>query len=41
VIDTKSQNLSDIAIAADIVIDTVGGKDQDQLFAILKPGGTS
>jgi len=39
VIDTKSQNLSELGIGADIVIDTVGGKNQDQLFALLKPGG--
>jgi NADPH:quinone reductase-like Zn-dependent oxidoreductase len=38
-IDTKSQNLSELGIGADIVIDTVGGKNQDQLFASLKPGG--
>ncbi len=39
VIDTKSQNLTELGVDADIVIDTVGGKDQDQLFALLKPGG--
>lgn len=39
VIDTKSQNLTELGISADIVIDTVGGKDQDQLFELLKPGG--
>ena len=38
VIDTKSQNLTELSIGADIVIDTVGGKDQDQLFGLLKPG---
>jgi NADPH:quinone reductase-like Zn-dependent oxidoreductase len=39
VIDTKSQNLTELSIRADIVIDTVGGKDQDQLLGLLKPGG--
>jgi NADPH:quinone reductase-like Zn-dependent oxidoreductase len=39
VIDTKSQNLSELGIGADIAIDTVGGKNQDQLFGLLKPGG--
>ena len=39
VIDTKSQNLAELGIGADIVIDTVGGKNQDQLFVLLKPGG--
>ena len=39
VIDTKSQSLTELSIGADIVIDTVGGKDQDQLFGLLKPGG--
>ena len=39
VIDTKSQNLAELGIGADIVIDTVGGKNQDQLFGLLKPGG--
>jgi NADPH:quinone reductase-like Zn-dependent oxidoreductase len=39
VIDTESQNLTELSIRADIVIDTVGGKDQDQLFGLLKPGG--
>jgi NADPH:quinone reductase-like Zn-dependent oxidoreductase len=28
-----------LGLGADIVIDTVGGKNQDQLFALLKPGG--
>lgn len=39
VIDIKSQNLAELSIGADIVIDTVGGKNQDQLFLLLKPGG--
>jgi NADPH:quinone reductase-like Zn-dependent oxidoreductase len=39
VIDTKLQNLTELSIRADIVIDTVGGKDQDRLFGLLKPGG--
>jgi NADPH:quinone reductase-like Zn-dependent oxidoreductase len=39
VIDTKSQNLTESGISADIVIDTVGGKDQNQLFRLLKRGG--
>ena len=39
VIDTKSQNLVELDVGADIVIDTVGGKNQDQLFGLLKPGG--
>lgn len=39
VIDTKSQNLKELEARADIVIDTVGGKSQEQLFALLKPGG--
>jgi NADPH:quinone reductase-like Zn-dependent oxidoreductase len=38
-IDTKSQNLAELGLRADIVIDTVGGKNQDQLFGLLKPGG--
>jgi hypothetical protein len=37
--NTKSQNLTELSIRADIVIDTVGGKNQDQLFGLLKPGG--
>jgi NADPH:quinone reductase-like Zn-dependent oxidoreductase len=37
VIDTKSQNLAELGLRADI--DTVGGKNQDQLFGLLKPGG--
>jgi len=39
VIDTKSQNLAELSVGADIVIDTVGGKNQDQLFGLLKPRG--
>jgi NADPH:quinone reductase-like Zn-dependent oxidoreductase len=39
VIDTKSQNLAKLDVGADIVIDTVGGNNQDQLFGLLKPGG--
>lgn len=38
VIDTKSQHLAELSIGADIVIDTVGGQDQDQLFGLLRPG---
>jgi NADPH:quinone reductase-like Zn-dependent oxidoreductase len=44
VIDTKSQAFQSQGFAhwgqrAEAVIDTVGGKTQDQLFALLKPGG--
>ena len=39
VIDTKSQNLTELDIGADVVIDTVGGDHQDQLFGLLKPAG--
>jgi NADPH:quinone reductase-like Zn-dependent oxidoreductase len=44
VIDTKSQEFQSQGFAkfaqrADVVIDTVGGKTQDQLFALVKPGG--
>jgi NADPH:quinone reductase-like Zn-dependent oxidoreductase len=39
VIDTKSQSLAELDVGADIVIDTVGGKNQDQLFGLLKSGG--
>jgi NADPH:quinone reductase-like Zn-dependent oxidoreductase len=39
VIDTKSQNLKGLGASADIVIDTVGGKGQEQLFGLLEPGG--
>jgi NADPH:quinone reductase-like Zn-dependent oxidoreductase len=39
VIDTTTQGFADFAQAADAVIDTVGGKMQDQLFALAKPGG--
>ena len=41
VIDTKSQHLAELSIGADIVIDTVGGQDQDQLFGLLRPGASS
>ncbi len=44
VIDTESQDLQtkafmSFAARADAVIDTVGGKMQDQLFLLAKPGG--
>jgi NADPH:quinone reductase-like Zn-dependent oxidoreductase len=39
VIDTKNQDLKKVGANADIVIDTVGGKCQEQLFALLKPRG--
>jgi NADPH:quinone reductase-like Zn-dependent oxidoreductase len=39
VIDTKTQNLKELKAGADIVIDTVGGKGQEELFGLLKPGG--
>jgi NADPH:quinone reductase-like Zn-dependent oxidoreductase len=39
VIDTKSDDFAKFARRADAVIDTVGGKTQDQLFALVKPGG--
>lgn len=39
VIDTKTQNLKELEVGADIVIDTVGGKGQEELFGLLKPGG--
>lgn len=44
VIDTKSQDFQargflNFARRADAVIDTVGGKTQDQLFTLAKPGG--
>jgi NADPH:quinone reductase-like Zn-dependent oxidoreductase len=44
VIDTKSQEFqaqgfANFARRADAVIDTVGGKTQDQLFTLVKPGG--
>ena len=39
VIDTKTQNLKELKVGADIVIDTVGGKGQEELFGLLKPGG--
>jgi NADPH:quinone reductase-like Zn-dependent oxidoreductase len=39
VIDTKTQDFSEFTHRADAVIDTVGGKTQDQLFKLTKPGG--
>ena len=39
VIDTKTQDFADFAQRADAVIDTVGGKTQDQLFTLVKLGG--
>jgi len=39
VIDTKSQNLVELDVGADVVIDTVGGNNQDQLLGLLKPEG--
>jgi NADPH:quinone reductase-like Zn-dependent oxidoreductase len=44
IIDTNSQDLQtkafmSFAARADVVIDTVGGKMQDQLFLLAKPGG--
>lgn len=39
VIDTKTQDFSDFARCADVVIDTVGGNTQDRLFTLAKPGG--
>jgi NADPH:quinone reductase-like Zn-dependent oxidoreductase len=44
IIDTESQDLQtnsfmSFAARADAVIDTVGGKMQDQLFLLAKPGG--
>ena len=38
VIDTKSQHLAELSIGADIVIDTVGGQDQDQVRAAKARG---
>lgn len=38
VIDTKTQDFAEFARQADAVIDTVGGKTQDQLFTLAKPG---
>jgi NADPH:quinone reductase-like Zn-dependent oxidoreductase len=38
VIDTKTQDFAKFARRADAVIDTVGGKTQDQLFTLAKPG---
>jgi NADPH:quinone reductase-like Zn-dependent oxidoreductase len=39
VIDTKTQDFSNFARCADVVIDTVGGNTQDRLFTLAKPGG--
>jgi NADPH:quinone reductase-like Zn-dependent oxidoreductase len=39
VIDTKTQDFAKYARRADAVIDTVGGKMQEQLFTLAKPGG--
>jgi hypothetical protein len=39
VIDTKTQDFADFVQQADAMIDTVGGKMQDQLFTLAKPGG--
>ena len=39
VLDTKSGEISQLGRCADVVIDTVGGKNQDQLFGIVKAGG--
>ena len=39
VIDTKAQNLMELGTIADILIDTVGGKGQEQLFAVIKSDG--
>ena len=39
VINTKTQDFADFVQQADAVIDTVGGKMQDQLFTLAKPGG--
>jgi NADPH:quinone reductase-like Zn-dependent oxidoreductase len=39
VLDTKSEDIARLGRRADVVIDTVGGKDQDRLFGVLKPGG--
>jgi NADPH:quinone reductase-like Zn-dependent oxidoreductase len=39
VLDTKSEDISRLGRRADIVIDTVGGKEQDQLFGVVKTGG--
>ena len=39
VLDTKSEDITRLERRADVVIDTVGGKNQDQLFRVLKPGG--
>ena len=39
VINTETDNLTNLARRADAVIDTVGGPMQDQLFTLVKPGG--
>jgi NADPH:quinone reductase-like Zn-dependent oxidoreductase len=39
VLDTKSEDISRLGRRANIVIDTVGGKEQDQLFGVVKTGG--
>jgi NADPH:quinone reductase-like Zn-dependent oxidoreductase len=39
VLDTKSEDISQLGRRADIVIDTVGGQEQDQLFDVVKTGG--
>lgn len=39
VIDVDSARIADFSQSADLVIDTVGGKTQGQLFALAKPGG--
>jgi NADPH:quinone reductase-like Zn-dependent oxidoreductase len=39
VLDTRSEDISQLGRRADIVIDTVGGKEQDQLFGVVKTGG--
>jgi NADPH:quinone reductase-like Zn-dependent oxidoreductase len=39
VINTEAADLADFGRRADAVIDTVGGALQDQLFAMVKPGG--
>ncbi len=39
VLDTKSEDISRLGRRANIVIDTVGGKEQDHLFGVVKTGG--
>jgi NADPH:quinone reductase-like Zn-dependent oxidoreductase len=39
VIDTRTQNLKELKVGADIVIDTVGGIGQEELFGLLRSGG--